>query len=104
MYDVIAPQIETMREMLASDNEKMTTHFKNLDWRLGVVVASRARQNMMVPKYTMKFDFQNEGNGNSESVILDSDYNNMKRLEAELQDALKSINTRYSKKVFKFIK
>ena len=104
LFDIVSPQIEAIREMLASENERLTTHFKNLDWRLGLVVASRSRSNIMVPKYTLKFDFENDASGSTESVIMDSDYNNLKRLEAELKDALKSINSRYSKKVFKFIK
>ena len=104
MYDVVAPHIEAIREMLATDNEQLTTHFKNLDWRLSMVVACRSKHNIMVPKYTLKFDFEYQKNGKTESVILDSDYNNLKRLESELKEALKSLNTRYSKKVFKFIK
>ena len=69
-----------------------------------MVVASRARHNIMVPKYTLKFDLKSIQNNKSESIIMDSDYNNMKRLQVELQDALKSLNGRYSKKVFKFLK
>ena len=70
----------------------------------------------MVPKYTVKLDLQkgqtakddlknNKSTGQDiESVIFDSDYNNLKRLQTELQDALKSMNARYPKKVIKFIK
>ena len=104
MYDAISPSIEQIREMLDQDNNRFTTRFKDLDWRFGVVVSSRARFNTMVPKYTLKFEFESEETKDPSSVIMDSDYNNLKRLQIELQDALKSINGRYSKKVFKFIR
>ena len=51
-----------------------------MDWRLGMVVATRARHNIMVPKYTLKFDLKAESNEESSSVVMDSDYNNLKRL------------------------
>ena len=57
----------------------------------------------MVPKFTTKFQFE-KGNGEIETVIADSDYNNMKRLQDELTEALASLNGRYSKKVVKFLK
>ena len=104
MYDAISPNIEKIREMLDADNDRFTTRFKDLDWRFGVVVSSRARLNTMVPKYTLKFEFESEDSKDPSTVIMDSDYNNLKRLELELRDALKSINGRYSKKVFKFIR
>ena len=65
-------------------------------------MATRSRHNIMVPKYTLKFDLAQ--NNSTTSVVMDSDYNNLKRLQDELQDALKSMNGRYSKKVFKFLK
>ena len=41
---------------------------------------------------------------NTESFVMDSDYTNLKRIQEALEDALKSIDTTYSKKVFKFLK
>ena len=68
-----------------------------------MVIASRARHNVMVPKYTLKMEFL-RGDDDHQTVICDSDYNNMKRLQIELETALKSIDGKYSKKVLKFIK
>ena len=65
--------------MLATDNEKFITRYQDLDWRLSMVVATRARHNIMVPKYTLKFDLKTDDN-QTQSVIMDADYNNMKRL------------------------
>ena len=45
-----------------------------------MVVATRARHNIMVPKYTLKFDLKAEETQEEQSVIMDADYNNMKRL------------------------
>ena len=88
--------------MLDKDNFKETTKFQDLEWRLSMITSTRCRQKIMVPKYTVKMDVAK--GDDSESIVFDSDYNNMKRLQTELQDALKSINGRYSKKVFKFLK
>uniref|UniRef100_A0A7S3IM53 COMM domain-containing protein n=1 Tax=Strombidium inclinatum TaxID=197538 RepID=A0A7S3IM53_9SPIT len=116
MFDVLFPYIQDLRNILMLENEKETVKFSDLDWRLSLVTACRSRQKIMVPKFTMKLDLQQgsvaaedlKNNSTSkegmESVIMDCDYNNMKRLQEELQDALKSLNGRYSKKVFKFIK
>ena len=35
---------------------------------------------------------------------MDVDYTNLKRIQNELEEALKSIDATYSKKVFKFLK
>ena len=87
-----------------------------MEWRLSMITACRARQKIMVPKYTIKLDFEREpaavndlknntfSKDDIESVVIDSDYVNLKRLQNELEDALKSLNGRYSKKVFKFLK
>jgi hypothetical protein len=32
--------------------------FKDLNWRLSVVTSCRARQKVMVPKYTLKLDLE----------------------------------------------
>ena len=102
-FDVIYPYIEQIRDLLEKDNNKSTVNFQDLDWRLSMIVASRARHNVMVPKYTLKMEFL-RGDENHETVLCDSDYNNMKRLQQELETALKSIDGKYSKKVLKFIK
>lgn len=77
---------------------------------MSLVTSCRARQKIMVPKYTVKLDIsegtQNESldNDNTESFVMDVDYNNLKRIQTELEEALKSIDATYSKKVFKFLK
>ena len=69
----------------------------------------------MFPKYTLKMDLQpalksenkEVGQFNAEqevdSIIFDSDYTNLKKLQTELEEAVKSLNGRYAKKVFKFL-
>ena len=103
MFDVIFPYIGDIRHMLDQDNKKNSIHFQEMEWRLSMVVANRSRHNIMVPKFTTKFQFE-KGNGELETVIADSDYNNMKRLQEELTEALASLNGRYSRKVMKFLK
>ena len=116
MFDVVYPHIQELRDLLSKDNGKDIAKFNDMGWRLSMVTSCRSRQKIMVPKYTCKIDFQTAQSAQEdlknnlsshqdiESVIFDSDYDNMKRLQTELQDALKSVNSRYSKKVFKFLK
>lgn len=76
-----------------------------MDWRLNLVTACRARQKIMVPKFTMKLDIATGQNTDaSESYVLDCDYTNLKRIQQELEEALKSFDAPYSKKVAKFLK
>jgi len=76
-----------------------------------VVTSCRARQKVMVPKYTLKLDLEtstiekgDEDGQETESFVLDVDYTNLKRIQLELEEALKSIDAPYSKKVVKFLK
>jgi hypothetical protein len=89
-----------------SENEKDVKRFKDLDWRLNLVTSCRARQKIMVPKFTMKLDLKTGGSGEetTESYVLDADYTNLKRIQHELEEALKSLDAPYSKKVVKFLK
>ena len=101
-----------MREILAAENDKDVKRFKDLNWRLSVVTSCRARQKVMVPKYTLKLDLETstidkggeDGQETTESFVLDVDYTNLKRIQLELEEALKSIDAPYSKKVVKFLK
>ena len=48
-----------------------------------MVTSTRARHNIMVPKYTLKFDVKAEDES-EQTIVMDSDYNNLKRLQLEL--------------------
>lgn len=80
------PHMEELRAILASENERETKRFKDLDWRLSLVTGCRARQKTMVPKFTMKLDLQTQGGqgeggqDQTESYVLDCDYTNLKRI------------------------
>ena len=58
----------------------------------------------MVPKYTVKLDISGSDKEKDEKYVLDIDYTNMKKIQNELEEALKALDTTYSKKVFKFLK
>ena len=107
----VFPHLDELREILAAENVKDVKRFKDLNWRLNVVTSCRARQKVMVPKYTLKLDLETstldkEGQEGqkTESFVLDVDYTNLKRIQLELEEALKSIDAPYSKKVVKFLK
>ena len=56
MFEAVFPHLDELREILAAENEKDVKRFKDFNWRLNVVTATRARQKIMVPKYTVKLD------------------------------------------------
>ena len=55
-YEAVFPHLDELREILAAENDKDVKKFKDLNWRLNVVTSCRARQKIMVPKYTLKLD------------------------------------------------
>ena len=78
------PYITELRAILLSENERDIKRFKDLDWKLSLVTACRARQKTMVPKYTVKLDVQGTNAETQyeevESFVMDTDYTNLKRL------------------------
>ena len=105
----VFPHLDELREILAAENDKDVMRFKDLNWRLNLVTSCRARQKIMVPKYTLKLDLErstleSEEGQKTEAFVLDVDYTNLKRIQLELEEALKSIDAPYSKKVVKFLK
>ena len=74
-----------------------------------MVTACRQRQKMMLPKYTVKLDLEEKPlqameQPKSQAIVMDLDYTSMKRLQDELQDAIKSLDGVYAKRVQKFIR
>ncbi len=55
-FEAVFPHLDELRAILMSENDKDVLRFKDLDWRLNLVLACRARQKIMVPKYTVKLD------------------------------------------------
>ena len=98
--------------MLLEENERGTLHFKDVDWRLNMVTATRQKQRMFLPKYTMHIHLEKHAQSGAsfgektteQDLVLDLDYTNLKRLQEELQEAIKSVDGQYAKKVQKFIK
>ena len=110
-FEAVFPHLDELRDILMTENGKDVRRYKDLDWRLNLVLGCRARQKVMVPKFTMKLDLatntNEEGDRQQEktdSYVLDVDYTNLKRIQQELEEALKSIDAPYSKKVVKFLK
>ena len=53
-YTVMKGSIKDLRELLLEENERGTLHFKDIDWRLNLVTATRQKHKMLLPKYTMR--------------------------------------------------
>ncbi len=99
------PHLDELRDILGSENDLNVKRFHDFDWRLNLVTATRARQKVMVPKYTVKLDLASSRESETpESFVFDTDYTNLKRIQQELEEAIKAIDATYSKKVVKFLK
>lgn len=53
LFEVMKGSVKEMREMLLEENERGTLHFRDVDWRLNMVLATRQKHRMFLPKYTM---------------------------------------------------
>ena len=56
MFDIVFAHLGELRDILNKENQKDITKFSELDWRLSMVTATRLKQKVMVPKYTVKLD------------------------------------------------
>ena len=109
MFKLLKGSLLEMRQILIKDNQRGTVSFKDFGWRLNMVTACRQRQKMMLPKYTVKLDLEEKPlqameQPKSQAIVMDLDYTSMKRLQDELQDAIKSLDGVYAKRVQKFIR
>ena len=76
--------------------------FKEIEWRFSVVMATRDKKKMMLPKVTLNLTLS-QHNRPSE-FLLDCDYANLIRLKEELEIASKALDSPLSKKVFQYMK
>lgn len=53
LFDVLKSSVKEIRDLLLEENERGTLHFKDVDWRLSMVTASRQKHKMFMPKFTM---------------------------------------------------
>ena len=98
--------MKALREILDRENKLGVKRMHDIDWRLSMVTATRQKQKIMCPKYTMKLQMSEttlQEPVHSEQV-MDLDYTTMKRLQMELLEAIKSVEGPYPRKVQKFIK
>ena len=58
LYGVMKGSIKELRDLLLDENERGTLHFKDVDWRLNLVTATRQKQRMLLPKYTMRIHLE----------------------------------------------
>mmetsp|Transcript_2477 Transcript_2477/g.3265 ORF Transcript_2477/g.3265 Transcript_2477/m.3265 type:complete len:200 (-) Transcript_2477:15-614(-) len=86
--------------------EKQSTfdlpHFRNLDWRLDIQLASRCLRGQVEPVFTLQLD--TISNGEQQSQYLQTDYVNLKHLCEELEIALKELKSPYCRRIMRNIK
>ena len=78
--------MKELREILDRENKLGVKRLEDIDWRLSMVTATRQKQKIMCPKYTLQLSLneQTQVEKESSSLVLDLDYTTMKRLQNEL--------------------
>ncbi len=89
-----------MRTILSELSPSLPS-YADLDWRLDVQVASRTMRNQVTPVYLLKLDLHPEP---TQAFMLQTDYNNLKHLTKELENALNESKTGYFSRIMRNIK
>ena len=77
-------------------------HYVDLQWRLDVEVHSRAMARPATPVYLLELVTRT---GESEgSVLVQSDYTGLMRLEAALEEAIKAMQTKEARRIIRYVK
>ena len=91
LFEVLKSSVKEIRDLLLEENERGTLHFKDVDWRLSMLTATRQKHRMFLPKYTMHIHLEKYAESASfgektqeQDLVIDLDYTNMKRLQEEL--------------------
>ena len=86
-------------------------HYVDLQWRLDVELHSRAMAHTARPVYLLELKTGLGGVGGSSaggaggsSVIVQSDYAGLVRLEAVLEDAIKAMQTKEARRIIRYVK
>jgi len=98
LYLLQRPEIRTIQRQLSVG----LPHYRNLDWRLEVQLASRTLHNQLEPTFTLCF--HTEENGEKRTHYLQTDYVNLKHVAEELEVALKEIKSPYCRRLMRNIK
>ena len=73
-----------------------------MDWRLDVVVHTRAMTGQAQPVYLLQWTVQREGQ--EEAVWMQADHAALLALEKELEDAVKGLNTKEATRIRRYVK
>ena len=77
-------------------------HYVDLHWRLDVELHSRAMTSTATPVYMLELTTRTaEREG---SVVVQSDYAGLVRLEAALEDAVKAMQTKEARRIVRYVK
>jgi hypothetical protein len=83
--------------------------FEHLSWRLDVELARRNVQGMTEPKFQLRLDVRTPSNATAfsdhttESMHLQSDYANLKRIQDELQLAVSEHSSTHCQRIARYI-
>lgn len=100
-----AANVPELRKIISG--QRLTTpHYKDLEWRLDVQVASRSLRQLVEPTYKLKLRTQAKGIGakEEEPVVMEADYASLKHLTTELASALQEANSYHQRRLARYIK
>eukprot|EP01052_Picozoa_sp_SAG31_P040214 SAG31_NODE_5771_length_2334_cov_4.524832_1_plen_387_part_00 len=83
-----------------------TSHYKDLEWRLDVQVASRSARQQVLPTMLLKMHTHREGSqaDAEDPVVMQADYANLRHLATELQAAIQESNSHHHRRLSRYIK
>jgi hypothetical protein len=97
--------VKQLRDIIATT--KLTTpHYKDLEWRLDVQVASRSVRQQVKPTYLLKLHTHAKGSPveDTEPTVMEADYASLKHITTELQAALQEANSLHQRRLARYIK
>ncbi|GFT83735.1 COMM domain-containing protein 2 [Nephila pilipes] len=92
---------QEIRSLLSSLNMGIP-HYKNLEWRLDVQIASRTLRRPLEPSILLKLQLEEESK--SENIILEADPSNIIHMTQVLDQALQEAKSQHFRRIMRSIK
>lgn len=89
--------------LLLSDLSLRLPHYHNLEWRLDIQLSSKMLRNQVEPLLLVELETK-DAEDQSQRQMLQLDYTNLDHLVKELEQAVKEINNKHSRRVLRYVK
>ena len=101
LASVYASHARSLQSVLTSSSLSLPA-YRDLDWRLDVVLHTRAMTGQAAPVYVLQWTVQREGK--DEQVLMQADHAALLALERELEDAVKGLHSKEATRIRRYVK